>query len=503
MNNNIIGTILSIGFVVLVIAASEGLKKGVKLNNEATRKFIHIGVSHWWLVAMILISDIKYAVIPPILFIFLNYLSYKKSLIKSMERDGNKEDLGTVYFPISLLVLILLTWDGGLLTNSSKYIGAIGILSMGYGDGFAAIIGKKYGQRFYSVMGNKKTIEGSITMFIFSVIVSTLILTPIMEYGNDVIIIALCLGLIATLLEAFTPFGLDNLTVPILVSLCAYFFLNIAESSNLIELLGRATLGVLINGIIAYGAYSKNSLSLSGAFGAILLGTGIFVTGGFFAFVLMMLFFVSSSALSHYKKSLKRNVEKQFDKTGKRDIVQVFANGGVALIYSIIYYINNNPFVLILIGISFAAANADTWSTEIGVLNKTRPICLRTFKKADKGTSGAVSTLGTIAGLLGSAFIAGATVLIMGVLDINIPLVSNTLIFTLITIGGFIGGIVDSLLGATLQGIYYSDDLKKETEKKYYQGKPTRLIRGFGFLNNDLVNFISIGLATVIFISIL
>lgn len=62
-------------------------------------------------------------------------------------------------------------------------------------------------------------------------------------------------------------------------------------------------------------------------------------------------------------------------------------------------------------------------------------------------------------------------------------------IFLLVTFGGFIGALIDSILGATVQGIYYSDELQKETERKEYNGKPNRLIRGYAFVNNDLVNF--------------
>jgi len=138
---DIIGLIISIVFVFLVIIVSELLRKTGDFNEEFTRKFVHIGVAHWWIVAMFLINDIRYALIPPVIFVVLNYYSNRKDLIKSMEREGDS-NLGTVYFPISLIVLILLTWDGGLLGGGNlKYLGAVGNLIMGYGDGFAAIIG--------------------------------------------------------------------------------------------------------------------------------------------------------------------------------------------------------------------------------------------------------------------------------------------------------------------------------------------------------------------------
>ena len=163
-----VGVLISIVFVVLVLIASEVIRKMGRFSTEFTRKFVHIGVSHWWIVAMLFIKDVRYAVIAPVIFVLLNYFSYKKGLIKSMERGKDSSDLGTVYFPISLIILIILTWDGGLLGADFKYLGALGILIMGYGDGFAAIVGENYGKRKYKIFGNEKSLEGSIAMFSFS-----------------------------------------------------------------------------------------------------------------------------------------------------------------------------------------------------------------------------------------------------------------------------------------------------------------------------------------------
>ncbi|HHY70386.1 MAG TPA: DUF92 domain-containing protein, partial [Thermoanaerobacterales bacterium] len=86
MFSDITGVIISMVFVVSVLIISEAIRKMGRFPTEFTRKFIHIGVSHWWIVAMYFINDIRYAVIPPIIFVLLNYYSYKKDLIKSMER---------------------------------------------------------------------------------------------------------------------------------------------------------------------------------------------------------------------------------------------------------------------------------------------------------------------------------------------------------------------------------------------------------------------------------
>lgn len=494
MTNSIIGMGLSISFVFIVIIISEILKRTVNLGIEATRKFIHIGVSHWWIIAMIFIPDIKYAAVPPILFIILNYISYKRSLFGSMERKEGTSDLGTVYFPIALLVLVSLTWDGGLLREEAKYLGAIGILIMGYGDGFAGLIGKKLGKSKFGFLGNKKTIEGSLTMFVFSFIVTFTIMILVNGLSTMNIYITLIVATLATFIEALTPLGLDNLTVPVISTLVAYYLIVNSHNSELIQLLYRGSLGLMFSSLIGFAAYKVKSLSISGAIGAIILGTGIFATSGLYGATIMIMFFLSSSILSHYKKSKKKKAAEQFDKTGKRDIFQVFANGGVGLILSILYFVTNNSQFLFALGISFAVANADTWSTELGILNKKNPFSLRTFKRVIKGTSGAISFFGTIAAFLGAMFIGIIAIVLLFTIDLSIYNLNYLETFVYIILGGFIGALIDSILGATIQGIYYSDEEKIETEKKIYKGVPTRLVRGFSFINNDFINFLSISI---------
>ncbi len=495
MLHDIKGVVISIIFVVLILILSELIRKLGKFSTEFTRKLVHIGVSHWWLIAMFLINDLVYAIIPPILFIILNYYSYKKDLIKSMERGQDKSDLGTVYFPVSLLVLILLTWNGGLLGADLKHLGALGILVMGYGDGFAALIGEKFGRLKFKIFSTVKSIEGSIAMFVFSFAVSTVILGIFAGFDFNTIRIGFALAIVATLIEAYTPYGLDNLTVPILITLVAYYLL---ENDSLFFTAYLAAMGFALSFLIAYGAYLKQSLTTGGAAGATIIGTIIYATTGFYGFSTMILFFLTSSALSHFKRSKKAAVALRFHKTGRRDILQVFANGGIGMIHSVLFYLTNNPVFLVLLGISFAAASADTWATELGILNKKNPISLRTFRPVAKGTSGAVSFFGTFSSLVGSVVIA-LFVSLMLALTYNEQLGFNYLnIFLLVSLGGFIGSTIDSILGATVQGIYYSDELKGETEKSEYNGKPTKLIRGFKFVDNDLVNFLSIALASIV-----
>lgn len=209
--HNIWGLIGSFVFVFLVIGLSTLLQKMHLLKDEGARKFIHIGVSNWWFFVIFLFDNLWYAIIPPIIFIVLNYISYRTNLIKSMERGG-KGNLGTVYFPISLLLLVMASF-----TFSNPVVGGIGILILGYGDGLAAVIGKRYGKHMFS---NGKSFAGSLTMFLVSLIVT--ILMTHFSYDTlvlwQILLISISTALVATLIELWTPKGLDNLSVPLVAA---------------------------------------------------------------------------------------------------------------------------------------------------------------------------------------------------------------------------------------------------------------------------------------------
>lgn len=214
------GLVLSYVLVFLIIGISTGLQKAKLVGDEGARKFIHIGVSNWWILAMIFFkgeNTIWFAIVPPITFILLNYYSYKTNLIKSMERSGNG-NLGTVYFPISLLILVILTF--GVIDKPE--IGAVGILVLGYGDGLAAVVGKVYGKH---KLVNNKSLEGSLTMLVASFVVVTVVLLVSSYAILTVLLAALVVSVLSTLIELYTPKGLDNLSVPLLSSLIVFLLL--------------------------------------------------------------------------------------------------------------------------------------------------------------------------------------------------------------------------------------------------------------------------------------
>jgi uncharacterized protein (TIGR00297 family) len=243
-------------------------------------------------------------------------------------------------------------------------------------------------------------------------------------------------------------------------------------------------LGFLFAALIAIAAYRAHSLSKSGAWGAFLEGTIIFGLGGWRWAVLLMAFFVSSSALTRLFGKKKASLNEKFDKGGTRDIGQVLANGGIASVFAgVHFFLPSASWTWVVFAASLAAVNADTWATELGVLNPSLPRLITSWKPVEGGTSGAVSIYGMLAATCGAALIA-----ILGAL--LGPAGRGFANLEIIIIAGLIGSLFDSFLGATVQAIYRCPHCDKETEKHPLHpcGTETVQVRGWSWLNNDMVN---------------
>lgn len=244
--------------------------------------------------------------------------------------------------------------------------------------------------------------------------------------------------------------------------------------------------GFLLASLIAFAAYRAHSLSPSGAAGAVLVGGVIFGMGGWPWAVLLLTFFITSSALTRAFKKRKRGLNEKFSKGGQRDIGQVLGNGGLAaLLAGLWHFFPGEAWLWAGFAAALAAVNADTWATEVGVLNPHPPRLITNLSKVvEKGTSGGISLIGTLAALAGAGLIGLLTVLFA-------PVAVSPALGVVVTLAGLGGSLFDSLLGATVQAIYTCTACEKETERHplHTCGAPTTLKRGWRWLDNDWVNF--------------
>ena len=242
----------------------------------------------------------------------------------------------------------------------------------------------------------------------------------------------------------------------------------------------QLTVGFLLAVVVAIGAHAAGSLSPGGAIAAMAVGTLTFGTGGPLPAVLLLLFFLSSSALSRVGGAQKRRMATAFAKGGRRDHGQVLANGGLTAVLSVGYGLTGDSLWLAGLAGALAAVNADTWATELGVLARQSPRLMTSGVRVEPGTSGAISGRGLLAAL-GGALLIGIPVAIVGLPGLMLAA----------TVGGLAGSLFDSLLGATVQAIYTCPACAKETERHplHMCGTATLPLRGWPWLDNDGVNF--------------
>jgi len=248
-------------------------------------------------------------------------------------------------------------------------------------------------------------------------------------------------------------------------------------------------IGFVLAIIVAFVAYRARSLSRSGAFAATLVGGVIFGMGGWQWAVLLLTFFISSSALTRAFKKRKASLDEKFSKGGRRDAAQVFGNGGLATLFAGLHFFQPDAhWVWVAFAACLAAVNADTWATELGVLSPRPPrVITNLAKEVEKGTSGGVSLIGTLAALGGSGVIGFLAAALGGNAA---PYPAAWTMGVAVTLAGLLGSLFDSLLGGSVQAIYHCPACDKETEHHplHTCGTPTTLKRGWPWLDNDLVN---------------
>jgi uncharacterized protein (TIGR00297 family) len=193
-------------------------------------------------------------------------------------------------------------------------------------------------------------------------------------------------------------------------------------------------------------AYRAKIADVSALLSAALLGVLIIVFSGLSWFLLLLTFFILGGGFTRYKYAYKESIGIAQAKDGIRSYENVFSNSTAALALAVAYGVfpeHSLPIIYAYMG-TVATATGDTLASEIGTTAKGRPIMITTLKPSEPGIDGAVSLLGELAAIFGSA--------VIGILGYLLGITDNLLLAIIITTaGGFIGTNIDSFLGATLQ----------------------------------------------------
>ncbi|MBN1996653.1 DUF92 domain-containing protein [candidate division KSB1 bacterium] len=467
--------------LLILIGIAELIRRRQKWQVEATRKIVHIMTGVLVATTPFVLHSKWPLIVLGVVFTLFDFLAIRNKFFSAMH-DTKRKSYGTVFYPVSFILLVFVLWDG------NKLVFVTSMLIMAIADAAAAIIGERVSRPVPLNIGSeRKTLQGSMAMAI-----STFMIVIFSFYFFGALLgvrvgigltlwSAVVTAIFAAVSEVVSFRGSDNLTVPLASAFVLYFMLTQSADDRLFF-----SMGLLMAAVVAGLSFKFKFLDAGGSVATFILGTVVFGIGRIAFTGPILAFFILSSILSKLGKKRKNKLTPVFEKTGCRDIGQVLANGGIAGILVLAWFFFRNDLLFFLYLGSLAAVTADTWGTELGVLSSASPVSVISFKRVAAGTSGGITTIGTLGALLGSfvlvsiGWLSGTT---------NSPQISSVLQFMIIVSAGFLAGLMDSIMGATVQGQFYCTICNKETEKKIHcQNTPTKQKSGYLWINNDIVN---------------
>lgn len=416
---------------------------------EVARKVVHMGVGSiafalralgpfWSAVCAATAVAFNFLVLPRV---------GGKALWRTAERERGAS-VGIILYPLSVLILILMFY------RRLEVAAAIwGI--MAFGDGMASLVGMAIG-RHKLPWNPRKSWAGSLAFFAFGAAGAT---TLLMWTAPGRYELAFALGvcsataLIAAGLESI-PQGLDdNIGVPILSGLVLYGLL-LGEGGYTVlaspDFLGRLALGAAVNLVVAGLGFAARSVDKSGMAVGFLLGTVVWACLGWQGYLLLLAFFVIGTGLTKLGYERKAAEDLAQEGGGRRSARHAIANTGVAAACAFLALVTQHweLFAIAFAG-AFATASADTAGSEVGQLYGKRAILATTFRPVPRGTQGAVSVEGTVAGIVAATVVAslGAGVGLYRPVAIGV-----------VVLAAFLGSWLESVVGATIERAGWLDN---------------------------------------------
>ncbi len=364
---------------------------------------------------------------------------------RKMWRDGEAARgyaLGIVLYPITVLLLLL------LYATRLEIAAAIwGILA--FGDGMAAIVGQSLGRSNPLPWNPRKSWAGT-SAYALCGGAGAYVLLQWTAHGEYALGFALAVSFatagLAALLESQAQGLDDNFGVPLVASLVLYGLILSAGGWDVVrrpEFVHALVIGLVVNVALALAAYASGGVGRAGAIVGTLLGTTIWAFAGWPAFLLLFAFFVLGTAATRLGYESKRAAGIAQEKEGRRGPGNALSKTSVPALAAILTATTPYPavFALALAG-AFATAAFDTVSSEIGKAFGRRTFLITTLRPVPRGTDGAVSLEGTLAGL-GAALAVGGLGAATGLYGGGGVLV--------VAIAALVATTLESLVGATLE----------------------------------------------------
>lgn len=207
MSRDLLGLVISFAYVGAVLLLGEGLRRYARWPAERTRKLVHVLAGFWVFPVIAVFETAWVAVLPALAFIGINYLSLRRRLFRSVHEEDT--GWGTVAFPLAFVLLIPLLWDRRPLLPAA-------LMPLVVADPAAALVGGRWGRLRYGWPGALRSLEGSLTMLVVSVLTVAASLAVLDGLAvSQAVRAGLVVAAWATLAEGITARGWDNLTVPL------------------------------------------------------------------------------------------------------------------------------------------------------------------------------------------------------------------------------------------------------------------------------------------------
>ena len=203
-------------YLFLIFLISIVFRKFNDDSREIVRKIIHIGIGPLIPIAQFLKIDQNSALIFTGIVSLMVLINYIYKLFPTIE-DVKRKSYGTIFYCLSLFILIWLFWD------KDPYALIAGFFIMTFGDGLAGLIGKSFNSKSWIILKQKKSLFGTITMFLTSLIV---VCSIGYAQQKNVSLNYFAIASLATIIEQFSVLGIDNFIVPISSALCFNFFIT-------------------------------------------------------------------------------------------------------------------------------------------------------------------------------------------------------------------------------------------------------------------------------------
>jgi uncharacterized protein (TIGR00297 family) len=373
--------------------------------------------------------------------------------------------LGIVLYPLAVLLLVL-------IFEARLDIVAAAWAVLAFGDGFATLVGQRVGGRQIP-WNREKTVTGTAAFVVvggIGAVALTLWTRPSIVPPPSLtflIVAPFVAAIVAALVETLPVRLDDNISVPMTAAAVLWYASLLtpgAFRANSADVLGHLPWAIVVNGVVSWLGYRAHTVSRSGTITGALIGVVIYAAGGWRAWVMLFVTFLVAATASRLGMKRKTLLGIQEEQGGRRGGGNAFANCGIAALAAVAAVATTHREAAWLAFVAaLTAGGSDTVASEIGKAWGKSTFLVTNLARVKPGTPGAMSLEGTTAGVVAASALA--------LVGVGLGQITASMVLAVV-IGATAGALVESALGATLEGP--------------------------GILNNDMLNFVNTAVASAV-----